>query len=115
LSVTAKHVGSATLTLGDETMTFTQGDPGPKQMKWFPAGNGFAQLTFPGQSRPYKESGPWAVLRLFQEAQVNTAAGSVTAQFGGGADYVTFVIGLPAGSPNPFGSDPWAFRCPDAL
>ncbi|HWA64189.1 MAG TPA: type VI secretion system membrane subunit TssM [Caulobacteraceae bacterium] len=112
----APGVTSATLAIGDSVHVFNKDVPDVAPMRWSPNGNGIARVTFIGQQTPFEGRGDWALFRLFQTAKIDSAgAGKVKARFGGGAAYVTFLIELPAGTPNPFSSDPWAFRCPANL
>ncbi len=114
----APGMTSATMRIGDSMHEFHPNAPDVQPMRWSPTGNGIAMVQFTGQTASYQASGDWAVFHLFQLAKVDRAgAGKITARFGSGAAYVTFLIELPAdlGNTNPFSSDPWAFRCPSPL
>ncbi|GGC32320.1 type VI secretion protein [Novosphingobium marinum] len=64
-----------------------------------------------------RESGPWALFRLMDNARLeNTGPQSIDATFGQGAKSVVFRVSLPD-KHNPFirGGGVWSFRCPVVL
>lgn len=122
------EVASADLTAGGAQYRFESGGEAEERaVIWSAQGNvPEASLTLSAEpaagARPsplvrIKETGPWALFRLMDNARLqNTGPATVLATFGNGAQSVVFQISLP-GNQNPFvrGGEPWSFRCPAML
>jgi type VI secretion system protein ImpL len=70
------------LQVDSQTMTLRPNQQMPARFTWSPLSAGFASITIEGAA-PVEARGAWAVLRLFDRAQVTGSGSRATVTFGG--------------------------------
>ena len=111
---------AAELTVGSSTYRFDGTTSGERPVIWSPQGNvpQASVVLYTGTTKvgEIKESGPWALFRLMDEARKeNAGQQAMLATFGKGAQTAVFKMTLP-GDSNPFSrGGVWSLRCPVAL
>ncbi|AYV45128.1 type VI secretion system membrane subunit TssM [Caulobacter flavus] len=98
---------------GGASHPFEQGQGGSYDIVWMPgAGSYPAKVVLRGGTRPISFDGPWALVKLFNAAQLESIDPMrFNATFSDGTAKVTFQVTMRS-QPNPFGSRFWSFRCP---
>jgi type VI secretion system protein ImpL len=113
-------VDAAELTVGSSTYRFDGTTSGERPVIWSPQGNvpQASVVLYTGTTKvgEIKESGPWALFRLMDEARKeNAGQQAMLVTFGKGAQTAVFKMTLP-GDSNPFNrGGVWSLRCPVAL
>jgi type VI secretion system protein ImpL len=115
-------VAQISIAIGGQTLTWNHGPPEPMQFQW-PGANGstLVRVTMTpasgGQGQVTERDGPWALLRLFDTAQLVPSGqpDQLRATFAGGGGTATFEVRANSVN-NPFTLTALhSFRCPPRL
>ncbi len=114
-------VDSAVLSVGGAEYRFDKTNTAPRSVIWSAQGNvpeaSIKLLAGTVDAGKIDTSGPWALFRLMDKADLeNAGPRMILATFGSGTQTITFKVTLP-GEQNPFirGGGVWSFRCPATL